>query len=477
MKKEHVLLCWQSVRAGNDVLINAVKKLESKLGTQIDRVMLLQQDKTPSFIADGLNRRIQTEIIELADPTDHAEVYQRVVEQVLPKVGSVVNLHINTSPGTPAMHSVWLVLHAGGRFSPSTKLWSTQWNPKTSRTSLKPVNFNVSTYMSEIRHRSFSEPNLAIYEVEPASKKRKEAFEQLKRFTLIPNIPILVLGERGTGKTRLIETFVKATKQKEVVTVACGGLDSSVAESFIFGHKKGAFTGAISDREGILKFANGKVLFLDEVQDLPQIVQRKLVRVLQDHQHCYRPVGADKEETSSFELVCASNKSFSELTEVLDADFLDRIATLKVIIPPLRDCRKDLEHDWQKVWYELNIGEGYPKVAPKNKEIEQVLQSDDLRGNMRDLQKLAVLIMAYWDTSDVNKCINTGLTCWKKDRNSFVGHPIDDNASLTREEHVNRFKSDLANWAKNTHGTWEEAAEHLNCSEKTLRNDVKALDK
>ena len=103
----------------------------------------------------------------------------------------------------------------------------------------------------------------------------------------------------------------------------------------------------------------------------------------------------------------------------------------------MRDCRKDLEHDWQKVWYELNIGEGYPKVAPKNKEIEPELQSDDLRANMRDLQKLAVLSMAYWDASDVNKCINIGLTCWKKDRNSFVGHPIDDNASLTREEHVN----------------------------------------
>lgn len=477
MKKEHVLLCWQSVRAGNDVLINAVKKLESKLGTQIDRVMLLQQDKTPSFIADGLNRRIQTEIIELADPTNHAEVYQRVVEQVLPKVGSVVNLHINTSPGTPAMHSVWLVLHAGGRFSPSTKLWSTQWNPKTSRTSLKPVNFNVSTYMSEIRHQSFSEPNLAIYEVEPASKQRKQVFEQLNRFTSLPNIPILVLGERGIGKTRLIETYVKTTKQKEVVTVACGGLDSSVAESFIFGHKKGAFTGAVSDRTGVLKAANDKVLFLDEVQDLPQGIQRKLVRVLQDHYHRYRPVGSDKEETSSFELVCASNKSFSELKEILDADFLDRIAMLKITIPPLRDCREDLAHDWQQVWQELNGSGNFPKIAPMTSNIERMLQSDDLHGNMRDLQKLAVLIMAYWDASDVQKSISIGINYWKKDRNSFEGHSIGDKGSLTREEHLNRFKSDLANWAKDTYGTWDKAAKHLDCSEKTLRNDVKDFGK
>ncbi|MBY7663039.1 sigma 54-interacting transcriptional regulator [Vibrio atlanticus] len=476
MKKEHVLLCWQSVRAGNDVLINAVKKLESKLDTQIDRIMLLQQEKIP-IVVGGLSERIQTEIIELTDPTDHAEVYQRVVEQVLPKVGSVGNLHINISPGTPAMHSVWLVLHAGGRFSPSTKLWSTQWNPKTSRTSLKPVNFNVSTYMSEIRHRSFSEPNLAIYEVEPASKKRKEAFEQLKRFTLIPNIPILVLGERGTGKTRLIETFVKATKQKEVVTVACGGLDSSVAESFIFGHKRGAFTGAVLDRPGVLKTANDKVLFLDEVQDLPQSIQRKLVRVLQDHQHRYRSVGSDKEETSSFELVCASNKSFSELKEILDPDFLDRIAMLKIKIPPLRYCREDLVHDWQQVWQELNVSGNFPKIAPMTPDIERMLQSDDLHGNMRDLQKLAVLIMAYWDASDAQKSISVGIKYWKKDRNSFKTNPIGDDASLTREEHLNRFKSNLANWARNTYGTWEDAADHLKCSEKTLRNDMKYIDK
>lgn len=473
MKKEHVLLCWQSVRAGDDVLINAVKKLEAKLDTRIDKIMLLQQHDKQVDVHEGLRDRIQIELIEVSDPTDHVQVYQKVVDQVLPKVSGISNLHINISPGTPAMHAIWLILQAGGRFPPTTKLWSTQWNPQTKRNSLKPVGFNISTYMSEIRAQSNTGHKLAIYEVEPKSIDRREAFEQLKRFTSIPNVPLLVLGERGTGKTRLIETYVKAIKQKEIVTVACGGLDSSVAESFIFGHKKGSYTGAISDREGILKSADEKVLFLDEIQDLPPTVQRKLVRVLQDHQHRYRPVGADKEETSSFELVCASNKSFSELTEVLDADFLDRISMLKVTVPALRNCRRDLNQDWQQVWYELNVGNRYPKVAPMCKEIEQLFQSDDLHGNIRDLQKLAVLIMAYWDESDVQKCLSISIKYWKKDRNSFVGHPIGDNASLTREEHLNRFKSDLANWAKSTHGTWEQAAEQLGCTEKTLRNDTK----
>ncbi|RXQ04908.1 sigma 54-interacting transcriptional regulator [Vibrio parahaemolyticus] len=473
MKREHVLLCWQSVRAGDDVLINAVKKLESKLDARISKVMLLQQQVQQLNTEKDLTERVNTELIELSDPTDHTEVYQKVVEQVLPQVNGIANLHINISPGTPAMHSVWLILHAGGRFPPTTKLWSTQRNPQTKRTSLKQVDFNISTYMSEIRGLSYCEPNLAIYEVQSKSKVRREAFEQLKRFTSIPNVPLLVLGERGTGKTRLIESFVRATKQKEIVTLACGGLDSSVAESFIFGHKKGAFTGAISEREGILKIANGKVLFLDEIQDLPQTVQRKLVRVLQDHQHRYRPVGADTEETSSFELVCASNKSFSELEDVLDADFLDRISMLKVTVPALRNCRQDLNSDWQQVWYELNSGSQYPKVAPMSGDIEALFQSDELAGNIRDLQKLAALIMAYWDESDVQNCIKIGIKHWKKDRRRFVGHPISDKASLSRDEHLTQFKYDLANWARETYGTWEKAAEHLGCTEKTLRNDVK----
>ncbi|HBC3950823.1 sigma 54-interacting transcriptional regulator [Vibrio parahaemolyticus] len=473
MKKEHVLLCWQAVRAGDDVLINAVKKLESKLGTRIDRIMLLQQEEQQLNIDDDLSKRVNSELIELSDPTEHSLVYQKIVEQVLPKIKGITNLHINVSPGTPAMHSVWLILHAGGRFPPTTKLWSTQRNPKTKRTSLKPVNFNISTYMAEIREQSYTTPNMAIYEVEPVSKDRREAFEQLKRFTSIPHVPLLVLGERGTGKTRLIETFVKATKQKEVVTIACGGLDSSVAESLIFGHKKGAFTGATSDREGILKSADGKVLFLDEIQDLPQTVQRKLVRVLQDYQHRYRPIGADKEETSSFELICASNKNCSELAGVLDADFLDRISMLKVTIPALRNCRQDLKNDWQQVWDELNVNNLYSKIAPMSSDLEEIFQTDALPGNIRDLQKLAVLIMAYWDESDAQKCISVGIKLWETDRSRFVRPPFNDDSSLSRDEHLSRFKSDLAIWAKDRFGTWKQAAEHLDCSDRILRDDAK----
>ena len=94
-------------------------------------------------------------------------------------------------------------------------------------------------------------------------------------------MPLLVLGERGTGKTRIVATLVPELKRRpgNVVTLACGGLDSSLADSMLIGHRKGAFTGAVGDRPGLLAEADDGILFLDEVQDLPKAAQRKLVRV------------------------------------------------------------------------------------------------------------------------------------------------------------------------------------------------------
>lgn len=300
-----------------------------------------------------------------------------------------------------------------------------------------------------------------------------ESLEQLKRFSSLPNIPLLVLGERGTGKTRTIETIVKAIKQREVITMACGGLDSSVAESLLFGHKKGAFTGADNDREGLLRLANDNVLFLDEIQDLPQAVQRKLVSVLQDSRHRYRPVGADTEECSEFELICASNQSDLELQKSLDPDFYDRVSMLKVTIPPLRECREDIQADWQNVWSELRTNDCFPERPPESDFLYSVLVEDPLVGNLRDLQKLAVLVLAYWD-NDPQLALEKAIEVWKTERgNGLKPFLIKNYNNITREDHLNGFKQDLALWAKDKYGTWDKAASNLNCNEKTLRQDAK----
>ena len=114
----------------------------------------------------------------------------------------------------------------------------------------------------------------------------------------------------------IVEMLVATLKRRrQVVAVPCGGLDSSLAESLLFGHRKGAFTGPAGDRPGLLAEADGGILILDEIQDLPKPAQRKLVRVFQDRERRFRPLGSDEEQSDVVELVCASNLHVADLRE------------------------------------------------------------------------------------------------------------------------------------------------------------------
>ncbi|MBU3695593.1 sigma-54 dependent transcriptional regulator [Dechloromonas sp.] len=475
MPEHGVLLCWHAERSGTDVLERAVRALRNR---QIEIVRVLY------LVQAGRERELPSEVggaelnvieLQLDDPTKHSAIYDLVRLRVLPLInGQNMQLHINVSPGTPAMHSVWLILHAGGAFPEGTRLWSSQFNQETKRTRIDPVDFAVTTYLSEIHKYSQVEPNLAVYEPDAKAPNRRAAFDRLARYSKVMGAPLLVLGERGTGKTRLVETIVATLKARsKVVTVPCGGLDSTLAESFLFGHRKGAFTGAATDRSGVLKEADGGILFLDEVQDLPPEVQRKLVRVLQDRMRRYRPVGSDREESVDLELVCASNLSVEKLREKLDADLFDRLSHLAVMIPPLRECLEDVQGDWGKVWRECRQGGNVPFDPPWSEEIRTCLEQSQLPGNLRDLQRLAVLVMAWCPDGFTQAGLRSALDEWTR----WILSPAQEGLTLgqgTRANRIDWFCSKLAMWAKDQYGTWKAAAEALDCDEKTLRSDVKS---
>ncbi|QYJ92060.1 sigma 54-interacting transcriptional regulator [Shewanella spartinae] len=475
----NTLLCWHSKRAGVEVLVEAIKCLKNRR-VLINRAIVLVQTDTDSSLYlnhefGDIGLRFITASLE--NPANHNEIYQRLETSVLPELKDVANLHINVSPGTPAMHAVWLILHARGHFPSGTKLWSSQFNPDTKRTSISSVDFNVNTYLAEISAISNSEGSYALYGVDPKSAARREALATLKEFAQVPKAPLLVLGERGTGKTRLIESVVGIVKQKKVVTLACGGLDSQVVDSMLFGHVKGAFTGAETQRSGLLREAEGKVLFLDEIQDLPTSVQRKLVRVLQDNHHYYRSVGSDKEETSDFELVCASNKTIKELATTLDADFFDRISMLTITIPPLRICREDLLDDWQKIWGEVNVNPSLPKHAPTSRQLNKLLESSSLAGNLRDLKKLAFITCAYMNSYSPTEALSKAICSLQAfddiEENEGTKFSFGDLSNTTKDELDKLFKYELARAAKRQFGTWSNAGKNLQVDQKTLQKYMK----
>lgn len=472
-RRTGTLLCWHAERAGLEVLERAIKALQNR-HIDIDQVLyLVQAERTPDVPTMVGQAVIKSIDIPLDDPTQHAVIYEQMRDRVLPRLRNLRGgLHINVSPGTPAMHSVWLMLHAGGALPEGTQLWSSQVSRETSRVRIDPVNFSVITYLAEIQRVARLQPQLAVYEAQARSSARRLALDHLARYARVLGAPLLILGERGTGKTRLVETYIATLKGRtHVVTVPCGGLDSALAESLLFGHRKGAFTGAAGDRPGLVKDADRGILFLDEVQDLPKPVQRKLVRVFQDRQRRHRPLGSDREETADVELVCASNLPMTELRERLDADLFDRLSHLSVTVPPLRDCREDCKDDWNRVWRECRQREDLPADAPWTPEIEAALRCSALMGNLRDLQRLAVLCMAWWSASDQRVDIGSALNEWL--RFTRTNEPeISELGEGTRAARIRWFRDQLAKWAKERYGTWAAAAKALGCDEKTLRLDL-----
>jgi two-component system NtrC family response regulator len=155
---------------------------------------------------------------------------------------------------------------------------------------------------------------------------------------------VLITGETGTGK----ELFARAIHNnsnrasRSFVTVDCAALPPTLAESLLFGHEKGAFTGADKTVEGMVKQADGGTLFLDEIGELPLGVQKSFLRVLQEQR--FRPIGAKSEVTSNFRVVVATNRNLNEMVSSgkFRQDLLHRISSIVIVVPPLRRRNDDV---------------------------------------------------------------------------------------------------------------------------------------
>jgi len=157
-------------------------------------------------------------------------------------------------------------------------------------------------------------------------------------------VNVLLLGETGTGKELFAHALHKnsARAAHPFVTVDCAALPASLVESHLFGHAKGAFTGADRSREGLLAAAHRGTLFLDEVGDLPAVIQGSFLRALELRR--FRPVGDTRETESRFRLVAATNRNLEQLAalDLFRNDLLFRLRGISIHIPPLRDRPEDI---------------------------------------------------------------------------------------------------------------------------------------
>lgn len=222
--------------------------------------------------------------------------------------------------------------------------------------------------------------------------------ELLEHFLRNPGkvFSILILGERGTGKTRWVKEIAKEKLKKKVVVANCAAFsDDTMAESELFGHKKGSFTGAINENEGLFKEAANHILFLDEVHNLSLRVQEKLMTALQtegsgEHKgkFCIRRLGDSKESYIELRPVFASNLKLPELKKKILPDLYDRISQLVLEIPSIHDSKLNVFDEFKKVWGEMQFQKF--NSTPQSKEFKAWLNRISLEGNYRTLQSIAI---------------------------------------------------------------------------------------
>ena len=314
----------------------------------------------------------------------------------------------------------------------------------------------------------------------PNTQSPAEKVERIFNCYLESGFAILILGERGTGKSRLIEKHEGSRTVKEA---NCASFpDDIMAESDLFGYIKGAFTGATTDKAGLIKEAENGILFLDEIHNLSKQVQAKLMtafRTNENNELSIRRVGsADSEKVKDVRLVFASNRSIEQLRKSLLPDFYDRIVQHVIELPPLRETTEYFELNWETVWKELK----FPSPAPKEAGLMSWLKKLKLWGNFRDLQKIAMYYHVF--------------QCFDKDTRSLIGHntPLafakaqfqkygssESNESESNEKELflqgktskeieAAFHSFLEEWAIKHYGSRKQAAEKLDVTEKTLNN-------
>lgn len=200
---------------------------------------------------------------------------------------------------------------------------------------------------------------------------------------------VLILGESGTGKELLARAihFTGPRSEGPFIPVNCSAIPGELAESLLFGHVKGAFTGAIADRPGYFELAHGGTLFLDEISELPLPLQPKLLRVLEDTE--VTPLGATKGHPVEAAIVTASNANFAERLAQgrFRSDLYFRLARFTVEVPPLRERREDIplltQHFLQLFAREMNLPR--PRLAEA---ALQALTHYDFPGNVRELKNI-----------------------------------------------------------------------------------------
>jgi DNA-binding NtrC family response regulator len=296
----------------------------------------------------------------------------------------------------------------------------------------------------------------------------QRVFDLIQRVAPL-NISALVVGETGTGKELVARAIhdLSPRRRAPFVPVSCAAVPETLLESELFGHTRGSFTGAVTDRRGLFEEARGGTVFLDEVDSIACAIQAKLLRVVEER--TIQRVGASHDIPVDFRLVAAANRSLAALVEAGDfrADLFFRLNVFPIELPPLRDRKEDIPllaaHFRDEIARTTNL-----PVLPFPRRIMRRMESHDWPGNVRELRHYVERLMIM--SAGRNSMDAVALPVGNGHSNGGLRHALDERWNLGRLE-----AEYIRVVLEHTRGNRNRAAALLGIDRRTLYRKIETL--
>lgn len=429
-------------------------------GEEFDKVHLLcsyPKSLGRSF-AKWLGCKPRLHEVDLRNPTDYPTVFE-AAESVLKTVCAPqkkLQLCIHLSPGTPAMAAVWVLL---GKSKYPATFYQT-FGDKHYETEI-PFDLAMDYVPELIRDADSTLQHLAdrrpqeirgFDQIIGESKAIRLAVGRAAK-AAIRNVPVLIQGDSGTGK----EMFARAIHQGSnrsagpFIAINCAAIPGELLESELFGHKKGAFTGAETNHPGAFEQADGGTLFLDEVGECPPAMQAKLLRALQPppgegpSSRVFRRVGETKDRRSDVRIIAATNRDLIQRIQEHEfrEDLYYRLAVIVLKLPALRERKTDIPFLVDVLLGQINaeFATQEPAYKPKmlSKDAITFVRQFDWPGNVRQLYNVLMQAAVMTDRQTIRKGdLSAGVVDSPAKQANAMELPMGDGFSI--EDHLNMIR-------------------------------------
>jgi transcriptional regulator with PAS, ATPase and Fis domain len=411
------------------------------------------------------------------NPTNYSKIHE-IIKTIIPENYHDIQWHINLTSGTPVITSM-LLLYAKTHLS--AKYYQTFYDSKNNTEVFeeKRIPFNITiSRINRMIEESVSENDYSK-DIVGKSEKLQKAIKKARRAAIF-DVSCLILGETGTGKELIAKEIHKYSPRKDKPFFAfnCSVFSEELVRSELFGHTKGAFTGATKDKKGIIDRCNQGILFLDEIGDLSLRVQSQLLRFLQEGK--YLPIGKEKEQFADVKIIAATHKNLLNLIQEgkFREDLFYRLAIEIIELPPLRERKEDIslltkyfiDKYNQRYSSEHFFEFEYVKRKIDRATIEE-LEKYEWQGNIRELQHTLNRAIIWSDDSYISP--ETIRECKILNGNTYKKDPL-PHLPIKLKSYLSDLEKKIIEKAlRQTNYNQRKAAELLSIDKTTLNKKIK----